>query len=173
MDNMLRQWHIYGFFFTVIMGTVIHYGMVRPKKLSLLRAMCPINESMWENLKLLFFPAVLFSIIEYCVVGRYYLSFIPARACGIIFAMLFWVLLFYAFTPLLTRFYVSCGVFMFFASAASCFLLSWRLLEMLTVGGLFAKLACLLLLAALGFLLVRFSFHPRTSPLFLDSAGKK
>ena len=58
----------------------------------------PVNESTWEHLKLIFFPALIYSVIEYYVIKNKPRNYIPAAVAGIFGGMLSSVVFFYTYT---------------------------------------------------------------------------
>ncbi|MBR2917047.1 MAG: hypothetical protein IKC07_05565 [Clostridia bacterium] len=58
----------------------------------------PVNESVWEHLKLLFYPGILLGIIKYFIVGKNYANYFPAKIIGIFIGMFGIVVSFYTYT---------------------------------------------------------------------------
>ena len=67
MNNKLLKWEILGGIFLIIAGSFMHfvYSNFWPNIFTSLIA--PINESVWEHMKLAYFPLFLFSILEYFI----------------------------------------------------------------------------------------------------------
>ena len=66
----IRNSHIVGAIFTILAGSLLHFtfdlsGFWRP--LALISA---VNESTWEHLKLAFWPALIFIVIEFFIYGK-------------------------------------------------------------------------------------------------------
>ncbi len=60
-----------------------------------------VNESVWEHLKLLFYPGILVGIIQYFIVGKKYENYISAKIIGIFSGMLGIVVSFYTYTGII------------------------------------------------------------------------
>lgn len=62
-----------------------------------------VNESTWEHLKLVFFPMLIFSIIEYLFLKNYINknNYIFSKSIGIIFSIFFIITFFYTYTGIL------------------------------------------------------------------------
>jgi len=60
-----------------------------------------VNESTWEHLKLVFWPIVLFAVVEWFAYGRNTPGFWPAKALSVLIAMATIVVLFYTYTGIL------------------------------------------------------------------------
>lgn len=52
-----------GFLFTSVLGTLSHFFYEWSGRSMLAGLFCPISESVWEHMKLLFFPALLFCLL--------------------------------------------------------------------------------------------------------------
>ncbi len=53
-----------GILFTAALGSFGHFAYDLSKENILVALFCPVNESTWEHLKLLFFPFLLFSLLR-------------------------------------------------------------------------------------------------------------
>lgn len=92
--NVIKKWHIYGFFFCMIFGAVLHYTYDLSGQMRFVGYISAINESVWEHLKLIFFPFLLWSILEYFVYGRAEVDFFAVKATAVLAAMAFVVVFF-------------------------------------------------------------------------------
>lgn len=98
MDQQIRKFLTGGFFFTCILGTVMHFVYEWSGKNPAVGLIAPVNESTWEHLKLLFFPAVLWTIGG-CLRKRDYADrILSACTAGIVAGMLVIVTFFYTYT---------------------------------------------------------------------------
>jgi Family of unknown function (DUF6512) len=59
-----------GFMFTLVAGTVMHFGFELSGFSRALAWLFPVNESPWEHLKLSFYPIVLWGLIMYAILQR-------------------------------------------------------------------------------------------------------
>ena len=64
MKLSINKWCALGFLFTVGVGTLLHFVYEWSGKMALVAPFSNVNESTWEHMKLLFYPAFLFSIIQ-------------------------------------------------------------------------------------------------------------
>lgn len=84
-----------------IAGSLWHFLYEWTNFNTLIGYVSPVNESTWEHLKLLFFPAVIYFAVEYFLCGKKYDNYIPASVIGILAGMLSIVALFYTYTGVL------------------------------------------------------------------------
>ena len=79
MERILR-WEIIGFVFITIVGSLFHSLFDITGKLLPLAIFLPTNESVWEHLKLTFYPGLIFFLIEYKYLKEDMNNFIIAKA---------------------------------------------------------------------------------------------
>ena len=65
---------------------------------ALIASFSAINESVWEHLKLLYFPMLLTLIIGYFHIGKNVPNFLCSKTVGIITSMLFTIIFFYTYS---------------------------------------------------------------------------
>ncbi len=99
MKRKLVVWEIIGFFFIGLVGAALHYtfelsGFWRPMAL-----VSSVNESTWEHLKMVFWPGLVFALVEYTYVKDQVSNYWVAKAVSL-FAMPAVITLgWYAYTP--------------------------------------------------------------------------
>lgn len=84
-----------------IVGTLWHFIYEWSGDNALIGMVAPINESVWEHLKLIFFPTVIYSVIEYFILNRKPENYIPASALGLFSGMFSIVAFFYTYSGIL------------------------------------------------------------------------
>lgn len=82
LKKSLILWQISGFIFTVIAGTLLHFLYDWSNQSIIVSPFSAVNESVWEHMKLLFFPMFLFALIEYRVIGKENENFWCAKLAG-------------------------------------------------------------------------------------------
>ena len=65
MNKKLFKLEIIGFIFVSIVGTLSHFLYDWLGKNVFAGVFCPVNESPWEHLKLLFFPFAIYTVYMY------------------------------------------------------------------------------------------------------------
>ena len=64
MGKRLNGWSLAGFLAVSVLGTLAHFCYEWSGEKLLVGAFCAVNESTWEHMKLLFFPALLFTMVQ-------------------------------------------------------------------------------------------------------------
>lgn len=87
--------NILAFFFIGILGTLGHFLYEWTGENAIVGMFFPTNESVWEHLKLIFFPTVIYSIIKYLTLNEKPDNYIPATAIGIFFGIFIIIAVYY------------------------------------------------------------------------------
>jgi len=156
---------ITGILFTLILGTLLHFFYDWSGGNPFVALFSPVNESVWEHLKLLFFPAFLYTLFEIIVLFKISGRFLTARISGVLVGMFFMVAAFFTYTGISGRSFLLMDILIFIASVLIAFCSS-RYFEVHCPGlhlPLLANYALLLLLVIFFF---SFTFSPPGLPLF-------
>ena len=65
VNNFLKKSNKIGFFFVLILGTLLHFSFAWLREAPVAGLFSAVNESTWEHMKLLFFPSFLYFLWEY------------------------------------------------------------------------------------------------------------
>ena len=68
--TQIKKWEIAEFIFIAIVGTLLHFVYDWSGQNPAVGIIAPVSESTWEHLKLLFMPALLFTLIQEAVIGK-------------------------------------------------------------------------------------------------------
>lgn len=157
-----------GFLFTVIAGGLLHFAFAASGGNTLIGAFTPVNESVWEHLKLLLFPAAAFSIIEFIIYGRSRPAFFAAKSLSIMIGLAAIVTLFYTYTGIAGRNYLAADIAVFITSAALTYYLSCVLMRCPRLYTERASIIGISLIAVIIILFIYFTFNPPVNGLFRD-----
>ncbi len=108
----LVLWDIFLFVAVGVLGPVLHFASPIP----LLHFIAPINESIWEHLKLLYYPAVLVALVRRLTTGKLQHGILTTFAEGILLSMLLIIILFYTYSGIIGTFYLWADVLIFYLS---------------------------------------------------------
>lgn len=99
--KQIESYQMFSIFFVLILGILLHFTYKLSGENKFVAWFSATNESVFEHLKLVFFPMLLSIIIGYFYVGKNNSSFLCAKTLGVIFAMAFIVIFFYTYTGIL------------------------------------------------------------------------
>lgn len=89
------------YLFVVLFGVFLHFAYELSGNNPIVGLFAPVNESVWEHLKLLFFPMLTLTIWDLFITNRNNLNFLPARTIGILSGLAFIVVLYYTITGII------------------------------------------------------------------------
>ncbi len=113
----LVLWDILLFAIVGVLGPVLHFASPFLAGIPLLQFITPINESIWEHLKLLYFPAVLVALLRRLMTGKLQHGILTTFAEGLLAAMLLTVILFYTYSGVIGTIYLWADILLFYLSA--------------------------------------------------------
>lgn len=154
-----------GILFTVAAGILLHFAYEWSMENPFVALFAPVNESVWEHLKMLFFPAFLYTLFEVIVLFKTSGRFLTSRIAGVLLGMFFIVAAFFTYTGISGKDYLAADILIFVLSVLVTFLCS-RYFEVQCPGmhlPLLANYALLLLLVICFF---SFTFSPPGLPMF-------
>ena len=99
----LLKFTILGIIFTVITGTLLHFVYDLSNGNPVVGLFAPINESVWEHLKLLFYPATLWITIGYKKFGKNNCNYLFPAFLGVVSGLITIPVLFYLYTFILKK----------------------------------------------------------------------
>ena len=99
----IRNYQIFSVIFTFILGTILHFTYNLSGKNIFIASFSAINESVWEHLKLLYFPMLIIILIGYFYIGKDIPNFLCSKIIGILVALAFTIIFFYTYTGILGK----------------------------------------------------------------------
>ena len=68
--NKIRNYEIFSIIFTFVLGTLLHFTYQLSGENKIVEMFSAINESVWEHLKLVYFPMLITTIIGLIYFGK-------------------------------------------------------------------------------------------------------
>lgn len=149
-----------------ILGSVNHFIYDLSGGSPFAAAFGSVNESLWEHMKLLFFPYALYILIEYFIFGKNIRSFLFSRVTGLLFGLAFIPSAYYIYTGLLGKNLFVLDILIFIAACAISFNISLKRIKNGSDKTRNLTIPAFILLASLAILFVGFTFFPPDAPLF-------
>ena len=166
MKKSLSFWQFGGFVFTSVLGTLLHFAFDFSKSNILVALFSAVNESIWEHIKLLYFPMLLFAIFE----SRFFKTqsnFWCGKAVGFLISTFTIPSLYYTYTGALGVKADWFNILIFFITAALVFFIETKIIKnnrRCVISPIISKV----FIAILGILFVVFTFITPKLPLFCD-----
>ncbi len=126
--NKIRNYQIFSCIFACIAGTLLHFTYEFFGENIFVASFSAINESVWEHLKLLFFPMLLTTIVGHFYIRKTAPNFLCSKALSILAAMAFIVIFFYAYTGIIGKSIVFIDIASFFVAVILGEYLAYKLI---------------------------------------------
>ena len=166
MKKSIYPWQLTGFLVASLGGTLLHYLYDLLGNSVWIAPFSGVNESTWEHMKLLFWPAFIFAIFER-LFFRERSDFWCIKLRGTILGLALIPILFYLYNGIIGKSADWLNIAIFFISAALMYLYEAKLFISGTVRCKNSNLA-FLILYAIGILFVTLTFVPLRINIFKD-----
>lgn len=167
MKESISFWQMAGFMFAGVVGTLLHFLFDWTEGNICVALFSAVNESIWEHLKLLFYPMVAFSLIEFCFWGRSLKSFWCIKLIGIIIGLVLIPVTYYTYIGALGINADWLNISIFFLVTAFVYWTETKLFKSGHFCCIHPKLP-VILIVLLAVLFTAFTFLPPHVPLFRD-----
>jgi hypothetical protein len=163
----ILNYEIIGMLFIIFLGSLLHFTFEWSGYQPIVGAFSAVNESVWEHLKLGFWPALLYAIIEYRQIKKETNNFFLAKAVVAYVITVIIPLIFYSYTSITGESIFLIDILSFIVAVIIGQFLSYRLLTHKQLSDKLEKLALGALLL-LGVAFIIFTFYPPHLPIFQD-----
>ena len=166
MKRSIGLWQLLGFSVTSFGGTILHFLYEWLGKAAWIAPLSGVNESTWEHMKLLFWPMLLFAVVQ-SFFFRDREGFWCVKLRGILLGILLIPVIFYTYNGVFGKSPDWFNIAIFFVSAAIAYLYETRLFLTKKPCCLSPKIA-LAILGALALCFVVFTFLTPKIGIFKD-----
>lgn len=152
--------------FIIILGSALHFAFEWSGNQAIVGVFSAVNESVWEHLKLAFWPALLFMLIEYALLKKTFNNFALAKTVGVYVMVITIPIIFYSYTAVIgDNFFMDILTFVIAVIIGQ--LVSYRLLTHHKLSQYF-NIVALFALVVLGLAFMLFTFYPPQISIFRD-----
>jgi len=155
-----------GIVFIVIVGSMLHFTFELSGHQPVVGVFSAVNESVWEHLKIAFWPTLMYAIFEYRYLNKRTNNLFSAKAIGIYAIMFIIPTIFYSYT-LFTEENLIVDILSFIFAIIVGQLISYKLLTFKKLSKSL-ELVSLVALVILALAFVVFTFYPPQIQLFQD-----
>jgi hypothetical protein len=169
MQNNALKWELIGIAVISLLGSGFHFLFEAAGSWPPVGTIAAVNESVFEHLKLTFWPTVIYAAATYKLIKNHTHNFIIAKATALYIMPVTIVVLFYGYTALTGSDNVIIDILIFFVAVACGQLASYGILKLKALPAwlTWISLACIVVLAVIYGL---FTFYPPHVSFFMDSA---
>ena len=167
----LRHYTFIGIVFVLIAGTFSHFLYEWTQNNHIVGFITPVNESIWEHMKLLFFPMLIYSFIMILKFHRKYSCITSALCFGILIGTFLIPLSYYVYTLILDKNIFILDISIFILSIIIAFWLSYKLTLSCKMES-YTFLLCILVCVLFTCFLV-FTYHSPDATIFQNPTISK
>lgn len=165
--NVILRYELFGMLFVSILGGLLHFTFEMSGFNPVVGIFSAVNESVWEHLKLGFWPIILLTIMEYFLIKKQANNFFLGKATSALAIIIIIPVIFYSYTIFTGESIFLIDILSFFFAVIIGQILSYKILtyNQLSKKSEWISMAVLIILAIL---FVAFTFYPPHLPLFQD-----
>jgi hypothetical protein len=167
-NKKVLTYELIGIVFIIILGSVLHFTFEWSGTNPVVGAFSAVNESVWEHLKLAFWPTLLFALIELVPLRRVVNNFVLAKTASVYVMVTIIPAIFYSYTAFTGESLFAIDIASFVIAVIVGQLVSYKLLTYRKISSRLNWVA-LAFLVALAVAFVVFTFLPPQVTLFQDS----
>lgn len=162
----IKIYIITGIIFVSIVGTLFHFLYEWSGNNTFIGIFTPINESIWEHTKLIFFPMLIYSLYLNKKIGKEYPRINSAMTLGAILGVISIIVLFYTYSGIIGFNFAFADISIFYISVIIAFFVAYKLTLSCNVAKHSRLLKILQILIICLFII--FTFNPPNIPLFME-----
>jgi hypothetical protein len=162
--------YVIGFFFILLLGVFFYFTFRLSGFNRFVAIFSPVNASLWENLKLGLWPAILFSLIEFIGYGFRNRNFFIAKAVSFYMIPILMVSFFYVYTLLLKRQELYMDIIIFVLSVLIAQTISYRVMVKRGRSSANARVFSFILILVIILAFTILTYYPLKLAVFMDNA---
>ena len=166
MKRTVWLWQLFGFALTSLLGTLLHFLYEWLGKADWIAPFSGINESTWEHMKLLFWPMLLYAILE-SFFFKAYEGFWCVKLRGTLIGLSLIPLIFYLYNGVIGKSPDWINISIFFISAAAAYVYESRALKKGSVSCKSKRLA-IAFLCVIAIMFLAFTFFTPSLEIFKE-----
>ncbi len=167
----LKSFAIFGVIFTFVLGCLLHFVYGLSGNNYYVGFFSPVNESVWEHLKLAFYAWLIYGLICYPLLKDTTHNYWLALALGPLLANLFIIIFFYTYSGIMGHSTFILNILSFLIACVIAGYTFYKVLTLPDYGPCYNLLGFLFIISMI-FLFAYFTYHPLDIPLFTDWGAK-
>lgn len=165
--SRIFTWEIAAGLIIILSGSFLHFVFTLLGKWPPVALIAAVNESVWEHLKLAFWPALIFALIQWPFFRKHNKNFWAAKTIGIFAMPIIIVSVYYSYTALTGHHILWIDISSFVLAVFAGQTISYKLLLLPSIDAKIRNLAVILLILMIAAFSL-FTFFPPPFPLFCD-----
>ena len=164
-QKSILKFEIISTIFIIILGVLLHFTFDWSNGNAFVGTFSPVNESIWEHLKLLYFPMVITIIVGYFYEGKNIENYLCAKTFGIIISMIFTIIAYYTYSGVIGKYIDVVNIIIFILAVIIGQYVSYKKLKSKFYCN---NLVAIIILVIIYLYFLVFTFYPPQIGLFKD-----
>lgn len=165
-NKKILNYQIIAIIISIIVGTLLHFTFEWSGKNGIIGIFSATNESVWEHLKLSFYPMLIFAIIGCFIIKKISNNYIEAQTIGIFASILYTITTFYTYTGILGTNFLIIDILIFILSIIFGEYIAYKLMTTESQSTKLSKILSILILIFFLICFIVFTFHAPNVNLF-------
>ena len=165
--GIVLKWELWGIVFVLLLGALWHFIFQLSGECKIIGAIAPVNESVWEHLKMGFWPLCIFAVIEYYFIGKRANNFLFAKAAALYIIPVIIALVFYTYTAIIGYEILAVDIASFAVAVVIAQLISYKIMTLDRLPQ-YANYIAAFFIIMLAVVFAIFTFNPPDLPIFFD-----
>ena len=167
-SNKLIRVELIVILFCLILGTLLHFTYEWSGENLFIGSFSAVNESVWEHLKLVFYPMVIAAIVEYFFVKDVSNNYVEAKTIGIFTAICFIIVSFFTYSGIIGTSIIVIDILIFIISIILGEYVAYRLMKRENESTVTTECLSIIILVFLLLCFIIFTYLPPEVNLFRD-----
>ncbi len=168
MNKKLKTVQIVVIILAIVFGTLLHFTYEWSGENRIVGLFSATNESVWEHLKLVFYPMLILAIVEYFVVKKEANNYIEAKSLGIFLAIAFIIVFYYTYTGIIGKNFFIIDILTFIISIILGEWVSYKLMIRKSESTTLSKILSSAIIVYFLISFILFTYNPPNINLFKD-----
>ena len=168
MNKKLKTVQIVVIILAIVFGTLLHFTYEWSGENRIVGLFSATNESVWEHLKLVFYPMLILAIVEYFVVKKEANNYIEAKSLGIFLAIAFIIVFYYTYTGIIGKTFFIIDILTFIRSIILGEWVSYKLMIRKSESTTLSKILSSAIIFYFLISFILFTYNPPNINLFKD-----
>ncbi len=165
-----KKFEIVGFFIVSALAVIFHFLYDWSGGNMVLAFFSPVNESVWEHVKIVVFPFILYAIVELFFLDLDLKKFVFAKTMSLWIMVILMIVFFYTYTGIVGENIMAVDIISTFVYIAIGFIVSYKIMCSYLDPEKYFKFSLIMLLLLLALIFI-FTFFPPQIPLFFDTSA--
>lgn len=168
MNKKLKTVQIVVIILAIVFGTLLHFTYEWSGENRIVGLFSATNESVWEHLKLVFYPMLILAIVEYFVVKKEANNYIEAKSLGIFLTIAFIIVFYYTYTGIIGKTFFIIDILTFIISIILGEWVSYKLMIRKSESTTLSKILSSAIIFYFLISFILFTYNPPNINLFKD-----